>query len=158
MRQKIIWMQLSTIGLLFSVLFAISGCHTTETGGTTCIYKYKNETSGTIEIEKFKQNESFGSWYIAPQETLTNRTRVGQGDVIFHYSAVRVVFGNDKELWFKASESDKPYSVFNTDNYTFRRIAKRRVEYGYIFSDVQLNMATDIQANRAVDCPVGAAN
>jgi hypothetical protein len=63
--------------------------------------------------------------------------------VVYKYDSVRVLFGNDKELWFRA-DKDEPYAICNSDNYSYKNVGKRKVEKTYVFSDAQLNLATDV--------------
>jgi hypothetical protein len=145
-----------------AVILALTGCNEQQPDSyPDDVYIYNNKTSVTVTLEGYQGDVLKESWTIepgkalkevVPASTTTRNTYGGKQDyqisgttAISNYEIIRVVFGDTREMWFKASEPNTLYNIYNVLNYTFGASNATERELIYEIDEDMMNNATEIK-------------
>ena len=143
MKQKTIWLTVSIIGILISLL----SCKKTTDKTQYEEFYYINKSNYDISITVFKKiDDGFleTTYNIAVNEDLSQEIELFAGSttgMISMCDSVTVLFGNERISHF-IPNTVSPFNILNFNNYLFLKKDKNRNSYTYTFTEEDYENAT----------------
>lgn len=140
-----------------AILFAALAAILALTGCGTKIIDYiytdelifRNSTDVPVRLESYDGDAMKALWTVEPgttlKQTVTSDEGGGWGEsTIRSYGKLRVVFGDERELWSDVATPDTPYNMYNSANCEIISYSNTLRQYFYELDAEMMNAATPI--------------